>query len=449
MNHLSCAALIASVSLSTCVFAQEIPGSEYRARRERLLGRFGEGIVLLHARSTEAGLDSHQFKQDASFLYFTGLSSQPAAILALDGPKREAILFVPPAPQSFGLPVEGVSLAPGAPSAREQGLDRVLPFAEFRPWLEARLAAGAVTLYLDESRRPVMPGNPDDLWPMAGAATLFRRALEEAFPGAKIASAEGAIREMRWVKSPYEIAILREVARATASALGDGIRAVHTGARQRETEAAVVSGCIAAGAEGPAFWPWTMSGPNARLSALVRTMYDYHHLDRVMRAGEVVRMDVGCDLGLYEGDVGRTVPVSGAFTSEQAEAWDLLIAAYRAGLAALRSGLTHAELARIARGAVAAREPSLRTEYARKAAKAMLEAGDDLWHVHGVGIEGGEERLDRLEAGSVIAFEPMVEVDGDAFYLEDMILVTDGGHEVLSQGLPYTSDEIARSMASR
>ena len=125
--------------------------------------------------------------------------------------------------------------------------------------------------------------------------------------------------------------MLRDVAKASPSALLAGMRA---------SELAIVSGCIAAGAEGPSFWPWTMSGPNAHAGNLVRSFYDYHHLDRQMKAGELVRMDIGCDLGHYEGDVGRTVPVSGAFSTEQAEAWDLLISAYRAGLAVMKAGVT-------------------------------------------------------------------------------------------------------------
>ena len=68
------------------------------------------------------------------------------------------------------------------------------------------------------------------------------------------------------------------------------------------------------------------------------------------------------------------------------------------------------------------------------------------WHIHGVGLDGGETGTDRLEEGSVIAFEPMFSVDGDAYYMEDMILVTESGHEILTRGLPYTADEIEAVM---
>jgi len=77
----------------------------------------------------------------------------------------------------------------------------------------------------------------------------------------------------------------------------------------------------------------------------------------------------------------------------------------------------------------------------------LAEGGMGLWSIHGVGIDSGETPLDVLQAGSVIAFEPMFSAGADAFYLEDMILVTPTGREVLSSGLPYTAEEIERVMA--
>ena len=134
------------------------------------------------------------------------------------------------------------------------------------------------------------------------------------------------------MKSAGEIAILRKNARATAAALLAGIQQIRPGVMQREVEAVVVASCFEAGARGPSFWPWLMSGPNAQIDRLVRSFYDYGHLNRRMQAGELVRVDIGCGGGSYGGDVGRTVPVSGKFTKEQSEIWDLLVAGYRAGL---------------------------------------------------------------------------------------------------------------------
>ena len=85
--------------------AQEIERSEYSARQARLFDALADGIVVLHARSSPNTMEQWGFMQDPSFLYFTGLSELPSAILALDGPRREVRLFVPPPPISFGMAV--------------------------------------------------------------------------------------------------------------------------------------------------------------------------------------------------------------------------------------------------------------------------------------------------------------------------------------------------------
>ena len=433
--------------LLSLLLSIQISGSEHAARRERLRSAFPQGIVLLHARSTPSSLGEASFKQDASFLYFTGLANQPGAILAVDGPVKESILFVPSAPVLFGARVEGVSLTAGEESARAHGFSRVEPWETFQPYVKRRLSEGVSTLYLDEARSPEFPGSPDAMIPVSGEKLLWRLSVEKAFPGAEMASAEATIRALRWVKSPAEVEILREVASASAAALLAGIQAVEVGKSQRHSEVAVVSACFEAGAVAPSFWPWTMSGPNAHLGNVVRSFFDYEHLNREMRNGELVRMDVGCALSHYEGDVGRTVPVSGKFNRDQRETLDLLVRAYRAGLGAMKAGAALEEVMERARSEVERAQGTLASEYARSAAAHLIRAPlRETWHIHGVGLDGGETGTDRLEAGSVIAFEPMFSVDEDAYYLEDMILVTETGHEILTTGLPYTASEIEAAM---
>ena len=426
----------------------QVPDSEYAARRERLMREFADGIVLLHARSAPSSLGEHAFKQDSNFLYFAGLPNQPAAILVLDGPRKETVLFVPEAPSLFGARVDDVSLAPGDESARKYDFSRVEPWERFQPFIKKRFDEGVTKLYLDESRSPEFPGTPEPMWPVSGEKLLWSRSVKEAFPRAEIASAEDSIRAMRWVKSPAEVEILREVARTSAAALLAGMRAVEPGVMQRMSEAAVLSGCIEAGASGPSFWPWTMSGPNAHLGSVVRSFYDTDHLNRTMKEGELVRMDVGCALRLYEGDVGRTIPVSGKFRPEQRETWELLIRAYKAGLSAMEAEASLPSVMEAARAEVERSVGSLQSDYARRAAASILKAPlRGTWHIHGVGLDGGETGTDRLEEGTVIAFEPMFSIDADAYYLEDMILITKAGHEVLTTGLPYSASEIEEVMA--
>ncbi len=428
--------------------AQEISTAELAERRTALMTKTSDGIVLLHAKSGPKDMEQPSWIQDATFLYFTGLVNQPSAILVLDGPANQTHLFIPPPPVSFGFAVQNLMLAPSAQTADRLGLDTVQPWDQLSSYLRRRIDNGVGRFYVDESRRPEMPGAPTEMWPIAGEKELWRRSLAHAFPDVVIESARGAIQELRWKKSAAEVEILRRNAQITTHALLAGIRQIRPGATQRETEAAVISGCIEAGGEGPSFWPWTMSGPNAHVDQLVRAFFDYSHLNRTMIAGELVRVDVGCTANSYGGDVGRTIPVAGRFTPGQAETWDLLISAYRKGMEALRPGVTVAGVMAVSRAEVERLAGGMQTQQGRAAATFLLsERGMSVWSIHGVGIDSGETPLDMLVEGAVIAFEPMFEIGDDAFYLEDMIVVMANGYEVLSEGLPYTAQEIEEVMA--
>jgi len=280
---------------------------------------------------------------------------------------------------------------------------------------------------------------------VADPYVLWPQALHEAWPGLRIESGKTMIATLRLVKSPAEIAAIRKVARVSADALRAGLRSLRAGKTQRQVEADIVSACIEAGGEGPSFWPWVMSGPNAVLPKPLESFVDYHHLNRVMQAGDLVRVDVGCDADFYKGDVGRTAPASGKFDADQKETWELLVSAYQTAVASMRPGLTHAQIEETCRQTVARRQESLTRDLARKAAEKILAGSDDvLWHLHGSGLEPGEGRPDTLRTGMVIEFEPMFSVEGQAFYLEDMILITESGHEILTSGLPYSADELER-----
>ena len=429
--------------------APDIAVSEYAARRTRLAERLPQGIVLLHARPAEKAMEQWGFVQDPAFAYFTGLTETPGAIFAMDGAAGEAHLFLPPAPQSFGMTVEGLTAEPGLATAERLGMTTARPWADFNAFVRGRLRAAATRLYVDESRRPEATGMPLGMRPVAGDRTLWHAALEEAFPSARIASAKNAIVELRATKSDAEIALLEVNARRTVTSLQAVAQALAPGVRQRDTEAVMVAACLAAGGQGPSFWPWTMSGPNAHTGQLVSAFFRYDQGDRVVEEGDLVRVDIGCAGGGYGADVGRTLPASGRFTAGQAEAWDLLIAGYLAGLDAMVDGVAVSEVRGASAGAVRDRQSGLTTAEGVAAAEAILEGGDGTWHIHGVGVESGEDLPAVLRTGMVLAYEPGFSVGLDAFYLEDMIVVTATGHRVLSAGLPYTSAEVVDFMGGR
>ena len=170
---------------------------EYAERRSRMLDHVSDGILLIHARAAEKEMEQWGFIQDPGFLYLTGLPDLPMAILALDGVRGESHLFVPPPPTSFGMPVQGVIPAATEEGARTLGLDGVHPWSEAAGWIERRSREGVERLYVNEPRRPVAPGLPDDFSRVSGPLDLWQQALGEAFPSLEIASVKEALRDLR------------------------------------------------------------------------------------------------------------------------------------------------------------------------------------------------------------------------------------------------------------
>ncbi|NQV74030.1 aminopeptidase P family protein [bacterium] len=383
--------------------------------------------------------------QDPSFFYFTSLLNAPGAILLLDAPKRRSILFSGPDPAPFGIARSDLNVQNRPDWVLQSGVSAVLPNSDLIEYIESRLSSGVRTVYLDGPRREAPNEAPPGLLAVSGFHRLWEQAFRLALPNAQFESAIEAIGQLRWIKSSEEIEQLRFNALASASALQNGMTRIQTATNQREAEAAVVAACLESGAEGPSFWPWVMTGPNAHIRTVVGSFFDSSHLNRPFHSGELVRVDVGCAAGGYGGDVGRTVPVSGTFSESQSLIWDALVSGYLAGIDAMKDGVSLQEVELASQKGLLAwsQEDPNRREIATR----MNGESGVSWHLHGVGIESGETSQPILRTGSVIAFEPMFSNGEDAYYLEDMILIGPQGAEVLTPGLPYWASEMAQFLA--
>ena len=193
-----------------------------------------------------------------------------------------------------------------------------------------------------------------------------------------------------------------------------------------------------------------MTGSNSNIAVAVQSLAHDQFLDRVMRGGELARVDAGCAQEHYEGDVGRTAPVSGRFDEGQREAWDLFVSGYRTALDIVKPGRTSQDVFAAWRAELERRRPHLQTAFGKRTADVALSAeATRFWQMHGVGVASAEGMINTIHVRQVLAFEPILTVDGAGLYLEDMILVTPDGAEVLTKGLPYTASEIEAVMRRR
>jgi Xaa-Pro aminopeptidase len=190
------------------------------------------------------------------------------------------------------------------------------------------------------------------------------------------------------------------------------------------------------GAERLGFPTIVASGPNA-----VTLHYDTNR--RQIQAGELVVQDVGAEFGYYSADITRTIPISGRFTPRQRALYQLVLATQQAAIDAVRPGASIPALNRIAR------------DYMREHSGDLC--GPDtcvLYFVHGLSHWLGMDVHDagplnvRLEPGMVLTVEPGIYLAAEnlGIRIEDDVLVTPSGAEVLSRAAPRTAEEIERIM---
>ena len=426
--------------------------SEFQARRKAALEKIPDGVILLRSLSGLKHWDESGFHQDSSFYYFTGLANAHAAILILDGKQKESWLFVAPRQGSFGGDLHGfdsIVLDPGPQTERELKIDHVVLWDQLVPFINSlRKSNPKLVLYADSAGQTGnMSGEgsiPPGLDPMENSHWVWLDMLHRHWADLEVKDAFAILDEVRSVKSAAEVERLRQAAAVTEKGFWAGVQAIGPGRTQRAVEGRVLGACLEAGADGPSLWPWVRSGPNTMGNTLFEALADYRNLDRKMQAGELVRLDLGCDYAMYKGDFGRTIPVSGHFDEGQRETMELLNGAYLAGVSAMRPGTTPKEVFKATLSFVEQHQSELKTPMAKEAAADALKRSG--FPLHGLGLDMAEGAPKVFQAGNVICYEPLFSAGGQGFFVEDTFLITPAGHEVLNPALPYAPQDIEKAM---
>jgi Xaa-Pro aminopeptidase len=323
MNRINPAQLAAALVLSTPLVAQ-IPMTEYAARRDTVAARLGDGVLLAFG-VPEPATDAAEARQLPSFAYLTGYERFNAAFVMVvrGGRAVDQLLFEPRIDPRRAL-YDG--FAPdSADLARRTGLG-LTALERLRPFLD-RATGGRGTLWVvsDVDSRDYL---------RADSLTRGRRFVQDfwaAHPGLAVRSADPLLDSLRARKSPTEVALLRRAIDITGGAARAAMGRVRPGVSEGEIQAVIDYTFRVAGASGPAFRAIIGSGPNS-------TSYHYRANDRVMRAGEVVVMDIGALYQGYAADVTRTVPVSGRFSPDQTAIYAIVREAQAAAEREVRPG---------------------------------------------------------------------------------------------------------------
>jgi len=424
----------------------------FEARRRKVRERLGDDglMVLAAAPELRTGYDGEmRYAVDPEFWYLTG-HAEPEAVMVLSGVADDPpyVLFVRPRDPDREI---WTGARGGVEAALTEGsADAAYPVVELGQRLPEMLAA-ARHLY---ARIRTGRSELDEM--VIRALAAGRHSRPRRGRGPDTLTDPGRILDgLRLIKSDVEIDALRAAARITVEAFTDAARAVRPGAGEWQVEAALDAGFRTRGASGPSFPTIVASGPNATV---------LHHVanDRVLRAGEAVLMDAGARYDMYCADVTRTFPVGGRFDAPRRALYAIVLAARDAAIGASRPGATIADVHDAAQSALEAglvelglvdgadareREAQVKRFYPHRTSHWL---GLD---VHDVGEYLSGEAARSLEPGMVFTVEPGLYVSRDCevtpaalrgigIRIEDDILITPSGNEVLTAALPAGIDDV-------
>jgi Xaa-Pro aminopeptidase len=421
----------------------------YSRRRADLAARMGGGVAVIPtAPERVRNRDSHYpYRFDSYFHYLTGFPEPEAVLVLIAGAQPKSILFCRekhPERETW----EGFRYGPEA--AREAfGMDEAHPVAALDETMPRLLAdQPAVFFHL----------GADSGWDarVVGWINKVREQVRNGITApAEIRDVRVLLDEMRLIKGPEEIGLMRRAAAISAAAHRRAMAAVRPGRREYEIEAELLYEFRRQGAQAPAYTPIVAAGANA-------CVLHYVSNDGRLADGDLLLIDAACEVDGYAADITRTFPVNGRFTGVRKDLYELVLAAQAAAIARVAPGNSWDDPHQAALRVLA--QGFADFGLCRGSVDAILESGDykrfymhktGHWlgmDVHDVGDykRGGAWRA--LEPGMTLTVEPGCYIRpaedvpphfwNIGIRIEDDVLVTEGGCELLTAAAPKTVSEI-------
>jgi Xaa-Pro aminopeptidase len=264
-----------------------------------------------------------------------------------------------------------------------------------------------------------------------------------------LSAVQKLIAQMRLIKSPAEVALLQQAASISAKAHNLAMQRVTPGMKEYQLAAEYIYHFTQNGALDVAYLPIVGGGQNAC------TLHYVANTD-TLRDGDLVLVDAGCEYQYYCADVSRTFPVNGRFTNEQKALYDMVLNAYLAGLEKIKPGNNWTMVREAVDKSLTAGLSDLKIP---GELKEFFMHGPGHWlglDVHDVGPYKVHDKPITFSAGMVLTLEPGIYIDEPAqvdkkwwhtgIRIEDDILVTEQGPQVLTQESPILPQDIEQLM---
>jgi len=426
----------------------------HAARRARVFAemeRAGGGVMLLPAAEERIRNNDNEylFRQDSDHAWVTGFEEPTGcAVLVARAGERRYLLFVRPRDREKEI---WTGRRAGVEGAKETfGADEAFVAGEVDAKLPA-LLDGAANLWFRLGQDAAWDARLVRLLgDLRAAARVGKHPPDAVVEPGRI------LHELRLVKGPEELARLRRAAEITAEAHMAAMRDGRPGIREYQVQSEIEYAFRRRGGSGPGYGTIVAAGANS-------TILHYRAGEAPLADGQVCLVDAGGEYDLYTADVTRTFPVSGEFTKAQRDLYQLCLAVQKEGIAAVRPGVSvdtihDLTVRRLAEGFVAlgllegpaearVEDKSYRRYYMHRTSHWL---GMD---VHDVGdyYPGGKSRA--LAPGMVLTVEPGIyvaaddaaapaEMRGVGIRIEDDVLVTADGRDVLTAAVPKEIEEV-------
>jgi Xaa-Pro aminopeptidase len=287
-------------------------------------------------------------------------------------------------------------------------------------------------IYLDLENRDFNCATP---------ALEFSARLNKNYPALNLYDAHPILAKLRQIKRPVEVENIKKAIEITGRGINAMLKNARAGMYEYEIEAYFDFELKRAGVKDFAFKSIAASGKNA-------TVLHYSENNCKAADNDLILLDVGAQYGYYSGDITRTFPVNGKFTPRQRELYDIVLGGNRLIVDTIKPGIEFKSL-----------NIKLKEYYAAELKKiGLIENADEVskYYYHGVshmlGLEThdvGRHNEGLLKAGMVLTVEPGLYIaeEGIGIRIEDDVLVTENGCEVLSPDIPRTAEEIEAVMA--
>lgn len=450
-----------SAAQNIALFTEDFTPEEFNTRRNKVYDAIGKNaFALLQGEPSPRGYT--RFRQSNEFYYLTGIEV-PHAYLLLDGASRRATLYLPhrnegrergegkmlsAEDRQIVISNTGINTVYGSEllaehlsrRSRRSNIVAYTPFSPPEGFAESRDLG--IRLQMDIASDAWDSGTPRHV--------RFTKSLADRMPGLEIKDLSPILDQLRLIKSPAEMKLIRKATRLSGLALMESMRSTKPGMKEYELDAVAKYIYYRNGGQGDAYYSLIATAQNAYFP-------HYHKGKGTMKDGDFLLMDYAPDYGYYMSDITRMWAVNGTFSSDQRDLYGFYLACYKSILYNIESGKTAKEIAQKAAKEMEQHlaKATFSKEIYRNAAIRFVtsyKAGSNRRSMlgHWVGMATHDVgRIDGpLKAGMVFTIEPQFRVPEEMIYirLEDLVIIHENSVEIVSEFVPMEIDAIEKVM---